>query len=119
VPEQPHQGVHTDLGVGEFGREGVSQPVHQRAVGALGVDAGAAEGPQHPVLQGAAGDSLAVGTDEQRRGGGPRGESPGGERRMAAAGKRATPVSRYPSRTFTSGGYKVAKVSPTEAAIAT
>jgi hypothetical protein len=34
----------------------------------VGVDAGAAKGAQYPVLQGAAGYPLTIGTDEQRRG---------------------------------------------------
>jgi hypothetical protein len=33
MPEQFHQGVDADLGVGQFGREGVAQPVHKGAAG--------------------------------------------------------------------------------------
>ena len=70
--------LDADVGVGQFGGEGVAQPVDQCAAGAVGVDAGAAKRPQHPVLQGAAGDALTVGTHEQRRRRRPGGQSPAG-----------------------------------------
>jgi hypothetical protein len=46
----------------------VAQPMHEGTAGAVGVDAGAAKSLQHPGLQGAAGDPVAIGTHEQRRG---------------------------------------------------
>ena len=70
------RGVDADVGVGTGG-EGVAQPVDQCAAGAVGVDAGAPKRPQHPVLQGAAGDAT-VGTHEQRRRRRPGGQSPAG-----------------------------------------
>jgi len=54
MAKQLHQGVDADVGVGQFGGEGVAQPVHEYAAGAVGIDAGAAKRPQHPVLQRAA-----------------------------------------------------------------
>jgi hypothetical protein len=69
----------------------VSQPVYERTVGSLGVDAGAAEGTQHPVLQGAAGDSVAVGADEQRRGDRPGAQSPGGGAALGGGRKAPNP----------------------------
>jgi hypothetical protein len=90
---QFHQGVDADVGVGQFGGEGVAQPVDQCAAGAVGVDAGAAKRPQHPVLQGAAGDALTVGTHEQRRRRRPGGQSPPGqERSCVAARSRCSPA---------------------------
>src|SRR6478609_2061975 len=43
MPEQLHQGVDADVGVGQFGGEGVAQPVDECAAGAVRVDAGAAK----------------------------------------------------------------------------
>jgi hypothetical protein len=45
----------------------VSKAVQQSTFGAGAVDAGLPEGAQCAVLQGAAGDALAVAADEQRR----------------------------------------------------
>jgi len=70
--------LDADVGVGQFGGEGVAQPVDQCAAGAVGVDAGAAKRPQHPVLQGAAGDPATIGSHEQRRRRRPGGQSPPG-----------------------------------------
>ena len=78
MPEQLHQGVDADIGVGQLGGEGVAQPVDKCAAGAVGIDAGAAKRPQHPVLQGAAGDALTVGAHKERRRRRPGGQSPAG-----------------------------------------
>ena len=56
----------------------MSKTVQQGTFGAGAVDAGLPEGAQCAVLQGAAGDALAVAADEQRCVGGPAGQSPGG-----------------------------------------
>ena len=65
------------------------------AAGAVGVDAGAAKRAQHPVLQGAAGDALAIGTDEQWRRRRPGGQSPaGGGAPFGCGGKRVARLSR-------------------------
>ena len=45
---------------------------------AVGVDAGTAKSPQHPILQGAARDPLTIRTDEQRRRRRLGGQSPAG-----------------------------------------
>ena len=67
MAQEVHQGVNADVGVGQFGGEGVSKAVQQGTFGAGAVDAGLPEGAQCAVLQGAAGDALAVAADEQRR----------------------------------------------------
>ena len=67
VAQQVHQGVDADVGVGQFGGERVPKAVQQGTFGAGAVDAGLSEGAQCAVLQGAAGDALAVAADEQRR----------------------------------------------------
>jgi hypothetical protein len=61
LAQELHQRVDADVGVGEFGGEGVAQTVHQRPGCPFAVDAGLLEGPQDPVLQRAAGDALPVG----------------------------------------------------------
>ena len=67
VTQQVHQDVHADICVGQFGGEGMPKAVQQSTFRAGAVDAGLPEGAQYPILQGAAGDALAVAADEQRR----------------------------------------------------
>jgi CheY-like chemotaxis protein len=51
VAQQVHQRVHADSGVGDFGGEGVAQPVDECAPCAVSVDVRATKRAQHPVLQ--------------------------------------------------------------------
>jgi hypothetical protein len=81
-----------DIGVGEFGGERVAQPVDECATGAVGVDAGVAKSAQHPVLQGAAGDPLTVGTHEQRRRRRPGGQSLAGGALSGCGGESGRPA---------------------------
>jgi len=57
---------------------------------AVGVDAGATKRPQHPVLQGAAGDAVAVGAHEQRSRRRPGGQSPAGGGAPFDRGRKAS-----------------------------
>lgn len=84
MPEKLHQGVH--VCVGQFGGEGVPESVHQNPSGALSVEPGLLEGPQHPVLHRAPGDPVAIRTDEQRGSGRP-GSQPGFPLLLSTAGK--------------------------------
>ena len=90
MPEQFHQRVDADVGVGKLGGEGVAQPMDECAAGAVGVDAGAAKRPQHPVLQGAAGNAIAIRTHEQRRRRRPRRQSPAGGGAPIGGGRKSS-----------------------------
>ncbi len=85
MAKEIHQRVDADLGFSEFGGERVPQPIHERAFGAVAIDARPFERTQHPMLQRAASEALPVESDEQRRSRRPRRESPGGG--GAAAGR--------------------------------
>ena len=65
MPKPIHQGIDTNLGVGELGGERVTQPAHQRPAGSFAVDGGFLEGAQDAVLQGSASNALALCPDEQ------------------------------------------------------
>ena len=92
MTQQVHQDVHADLCVGQFGGEGMPKPVQQSPFRAGTVDPGLPEGAQDPILQGAAGDALAVATDEQRCVGGPAGQSPGGGGAASGFGESGFPA---------------------------
>ena len=79
------RGVDADVGVGTGG-EGVAQPVDQCAAGAVGVDAGAANRPQHPVLQGAAGDAPPSAPTNSGAADGQAANPPPGEERSCGGG---------------------------------
>lgn len=98
MAQQPHQGVDTDLGVGELGGECVAQPVNEGSTDTIRIDARAAKSTQRPILQGAARDSLRIRTDKQRRRWGARRPIPraGEGRFFALVRKRAARLSRYP-----------------------
>lgn len=55
-----HQRAHADVGIAEFGRVGVPQPVDECAADRLGLWCRAVEGPPHARPGGAAGDRLPV-----------------------------------------------------------
>ena len=77
MTQQVHQDVNADLCVGQFGGEGM--PTMSRAPFARAPSMPAlSESAQDAIPQGAAGDAVAVATDEQRCVGGPAGQSPGG-----------------------------------------
>src|SRR3984893_4034902 len=65
VTEKLHERVSTDFGTGEFRRIGLAQPLHQGPTGALIIQASLLKGPEHAVLQHAAGDSLTDAADKQ------------------------------------------------------
>ena len=67
VTQQVHQDVHADICVSQFGGEGMPKTVQQGTFRTGTVDAGLPERAQYPILQGSAGDALAVAADEQRR----------------------------------------------------
>ena len=50
MTQQVHQDVNADIGVGQFGGEGMSKAVQQGTFGAGAVDAGLPEGAQYPLL---------------------------------------------------------------------
>jgi hypothetical protein len=60
VAEELHQCVDADIGVGEFGGEGMSQAMCQGAGRSFAVDASFLEGTQDPILQCSARDPLSV-----------------------------------------------------------
>ena len=95
APDAEHQGVDADVGVGKLGSERVAQPVDKCAAGAVGVDAGAAKGPPHPVCRV---PRVMRSPSAPTNSGVPVGQAvrppPGEERRLAAAGKRRARVSR-------------------------
>jgi hypothetical protein len=87
VPKKLHQAVHADVCIGQFGREGVPESVHQNPSGALSVEPSLLlKGTEHPVLQRAEGDTVAIWTDEQRGSGRP-GSQPGFPLVLSIAGK--------------------------------
>jgi len=98
VPERLHQGLDTDVCVGQFGGEGGPESVHQHPWGALSVEPSLLERPQHPVLQRAPGDPVAIRTDEQRGSGRP-GSQPGLPWAFPSRGNRSARESRYCSST--------------------
>ena len=67
VTQQVHQDVHADICVGQFGGKGMSKTVQQSTFRAGTVDPGLSESEQDAILQGSAGDALAVVADEQGR----------------------------------------------------
>ncbi len=62
MTQQVHQDVNTNIRVGQLGGEGMPKPMEQSTFRAADVDAGLPERAQYPILQGAAGDALAVAT---------------------------------------------------------
>ena len=64
VTQQVHQDVNADIGVGEFGGEGMAKAMEQSTFRAGSVDASLSEGAKDAILQRSAGDALAVATDE-------------------------------------------------------
>ena len=95
MAQQVHQGVNADVGVGQFGGEGVAKAVQQGTFGARSPSMPALpERAQYAILQGAAGDALAVAADEQRRAGGQPASPPVGEERRVVVGNRIFRLSR-------------------------
>ena len=87
VTQQVHQDINADIGVGQFGGEGMPKTMQQSTFRAGSVDAGLPESAQYAILQCSAGDALAVATDGQRCVAGPTGQSPGGVTSIGFAGR--------------------------------